>query len=538
MYNLLGLLYQGNDQHSKALESFSYCIELDPCNYDAIYNKGVIYYETKDYKNALEQFSDCVKAKPYFLEAVSNLGVSEIQVHSLEKAKLSFLQALDIFEQNKIDKKLQAMLFYNLGNVCRLKENYDEAIAWYTKALDITPDDYKIYQNRGCCHHCKYRVYQALSDYNKAIEIQGNEPEILMNRAQLYTFQLNYYNALEDLTIVIEKCELKGNFTELYSNAQKLYKFCKNWQWSLAVACKDFVAAMSITPGIKNLSTTDPNLDKDIFHPPNLLDPSSRESIFITNSLSLLSPDDKLYEALTLAFHYTKTMDFKQSITPLYQALYSAPVGTQLRHVLAVWTARIEEIYNNNLLNAINCLTSCLKTEARYVDELPVGDSNIGPMELSLATLYTYLGNLLELQNRPGEAYSCYEAALKRDPEYLFGLINMSYFLIRNGNFKPALTYLVKVSQLQSKVLGDTEVGKCVYVVSEILKEYNEVMSDSTLNIQRLSRLQGKLAREMENLKIAIGIAEDKHYEARHAPLCEEMKNTMKDYTNSIKNNV
>lgn len=620
VYNLLGLLYQGNNQYQKALESFSYCVELDPSNYDAIYNKGVIYYETKDYKNALDQFQECVNAKPLFLEAVSNLGVSELQNKMLDKARMSFVQALGICEENGINLKFKSMLYYNLGNVCRLKENYDEAIVYFTKALEITPDDFIIYENRGCCHHCKYRVKEALEDYNKAIELQeenkGNNngeisSELLMNRAQLYIFQLNYYNALEDLNVVINSCEVKGDYSEIYQHGLKLYNYCKYWEWSLAVGCKDFIAVMSIIPGIKNLSTTEPNLDPDIFHPPNLLDPYSHESKFISESLSLLDVEDNLYKFITLAVHHTKTMEYDKSITPLYQALYLCPIGTQVRHIIGIWLARMEEIYNNNIMNSINTLTSVIKTECRYLDGLPAGDPNRGPLNESLSQLYTYLGNLLEIQNKPGEALRCYEAGLERDNEYIFCLINLCYLLIRNGNFKPALNHMVKICLLQSRILkegidenelkaneeekeeeneevkeekeekkeeekniklkievNDDEednkekekreleeerirekeesknenhkltVSKKVYKLYLILQEYNGLMCESTLNIQRLSHVQGKLAREMQELKNAIEIAEDDHYDARHKPLSKEMKKTMREYTKAIMENV
>lgn len=81
-------------------------------------------------------------------------------------------------------------------------------------------------------------------------------------------------------------------------------------------------------------------------------------------------------------------------------------------------------------------------------------------------------------------------------------------------------------------------VSKKVYKLYLILQEYNGLMCESTLNIQRLSHVQGKLAREMQELKNAIEIAEDDHYDARHKPLSKEMKKTMREYTKAIMENV
>ena len=59
---------------------------------------------------------------------------------------------------------------YEMGNI----GDYEGAIKNYTKVIELDPDNYVAYMNRGWNKSNLGDEYAAISDYNKSIEINSN----------------------------------------------------------------------------------------------------------------------------------------------------------------------------------------------------------------------------------------------------------------------------------------------------------------------------------------------------------------------------
>ena len=55
--------------------------------------------------------------------------------------------------------------YYNRGMVCNKLGRYQEAIADYTTAIKINPDDADAYVNRGAAYDDLGRYQEAIADY-------------------------------------------------------------------------------------------------------------------------------------------------------------------------------------------------------------------------------------------------------------------------------------------------------------------------------------------------------------------------------------
>jgi tetratricopeptide (TPR) repeat protein len=64
----------------------------------------------------------------------------------------------------------------------KAKGDHDCAIADFTKAIGITPQDADAYYNRGLVHRAKGKIY-AIADYTKAIEINPRHAAAYSSRA-------------------------------------------------------------------------------------------------------------------------------------------------------------------------------------------------------------------------------------------------------------------------------------------------------------------------------------------------------------------
>src|ERR1700741_3153535 len=89
---------------------------------------------------------------------------------------------------------------YNHRGIAYYKQGqYDQAIADYTKALQIKPSDAEVYNNRGVVYGVTGQYDQAISDFTKALEINPKYAEAYNNRAYAYYYMKDYGRAWADL---------------------------------------------------------------------------------------------------------------------------------------------------------------------------------------------------------------------------------------------------------------------------------------------------------------------------------------------------
>ena len=142
---------------------------------------------------------------------------------------------------DKIDQKKENTpedeLYCIEGEIARSKNNYYEAINFFTKAIQLNPNSFKAffnraftydkigfyneaicdytatinmkqnhsfcYYNRGITYNKMGNIQKSISDFSRAIELDQNKPEFYFNRACLYKTIKNYVKAIEDYSIVI-----------------------------------------------------------------------------------------------------------------------------------------------------------------------------------------------------------------------------------------------------------------------------------------------------------------------------------------------
>lgn len=97
-----------------------------------------------------------------------------------------------------------AILYFNRAAGHAAKSDLPEAVADYTKAAELTPDDAETYAVRGRVYQRLLRADAAIADYGHAIALNpdGDQPYMLdayFRRSELYEQQRLYGQALADL---------------------------------------------------------------------------------------------------------------------------------------------------------------------------------------------------------------------------------------------------------------------------------------------------------------------------------------------------
>lgn len=217
----------------EAIKDFTKVIELDSKNYNAHYERGLIYNIMGLYSEALQDFERCSKLKPG-AEIDYITGVIESKLGNEEKAITFFTNAIKFDKGNKnyyfhrADSKIKlgkyteamedlqisnsldtskikdAYVYHRMGVVQHYLRNYEEALKYFNKAIEINPivNDFYYHRANTCMSLKKYE--QAVADFSMVIELdpQGLDPYI--NRAVAYAALGKYSEAEADYSTYIE----------------------------------------------------------------------------------------------------------------------------------------------------------------------------------------------------------------------------------------------------------------------------------------------------------------------------------------------
>lgn len=185
---------------------------------------------------ALELASD--EGDHYRIANISNrIGESQLSILNYKEAERYFLMAID--HANKIrDKRTVALAQINLGNVYRIKKDYDKALEMQRKALKLLLP-YNDYDGLGNAHNTIGDIYReqkdfskALSNYNKALvyfESSGNQEKIATvyhNVGYVFEKQGKYGNALNYLNRSVKirsQFGYKGTVYPTYHTISNVY---------------------------------------------------------------------------------------------------------------------------------------------------------------------------------------------------------------------------------------------------------------------------------------------------------------------------
>ena len=137
-----------------------------------------------------------------------------------------------------------ARAYRSRGDAYNNKGEYEQSIQDYDKAIELKPDDATIYLNRGNAYNDKGEHERAIQDYDKAIELKPDDAGAYLNRGVAYNRKGEYDEAIQDYDKAIE---LKPDDAMAYSNRAAAY----NSKGEYDRAIQDCNKAIEIKPDYK-----------------------------------------------------------------------------------------------------------------------------------------------------------------------------------------------------------------------------------------------------------------------------------------------
>lgn len=91
--------------------------------------------------------------------------------------------------QTLTKREFLSMILVSRGLICKDMENYDQAVADFTLAIELNPGYPGIYNNRGSVYAKKGRYDKAIADFTRAIELDPIYAQAYDNRGLAYAFK-------------------------------------------------------------------------------------------------------------------------------------------------------------------------------------------------------------------------------------------------------------------------------------------------------------------------------------------------------------
>jgi tetratricopeptide (TPR) repeat protein len=92
----------------------------------------------------------------------------------------------------------RSVAYYDRGNAYKSRKDYDHALADYTEAINLDPQNAHAYLNRGWVYAVKNDPAHSIADSTKSIELDPSNPLAYLNRGVAYRFQRNYVASIAD----------------------------------------------------------------------------------------------------------------------------------------------------------------------------------------------------------------------------------------------------------------------------------------------------------------------------------------------------
>jgi len=131
--------------------------------------------------------------------------------------------------------------YIKAGNAYRELGDYEQAVAAYTEAIELNPNYAVAYFYRGLAYVDLDKYDQAVTDYTKAIELDPNYAAAYNRRGLAYNELKEYALAISDFTKAVE---LDSDLAFAYSNRGWAYSRLENYE----LALQDFKKSVELNP--------------------------------------------------------------------------------------------------------------------------------------------------------------------------------------------------------------------------------------------------------------------------------------------------
>jgi tetratricopeptide (TPR) repeat protein len=222
------------ERYTEAEAAFDRAIQLNPTFVHlAWYGKGKALRGKRKNLEAVRALEASLLKQPSYTPALYALSNIYLELKEYEKALVAINKAIQITPKN-------ANLYNEKYVVLSSLKRDQEALLAINEAIALSPRS-AFYSNRGNAYSALKDYAKAIADYNKAIAINPEDAEAYYNRGNTYNELKDYPKAIADSTKAIA---INPEYAEAYNNRGNAYYALKDYPKAIA----DYNKAIAINP--------------------------------------------------------------------------------------------------------------------------------------------------------------------------------------------------------------------------------------------------------------------------------------------------
>lgn len=190
------------DNYKKAVAEKKYAAQSYPA---ILYRIGQSHFELKKYEQAIPYFKDAVAANPNLGDAYWSLGGTHYAMKEYEKAADSYSKAIELFKDEK--QNLKSVLYWRAQSYYS-QEKYESALSDLKRAIAIDSSIANYHAKAGDALYSLEEYDQAIGYYLKSIELGSTDRKVTAVRyywlGEAYLKEFLYDKAIAALKGSIE----------------------------------------------------------------------------------------------------------------------------------------------------------------------------------------------------------------------------------------------------------------------------------------------------------------------------------------------
>ncbi|MCL2510910.1 MAG: tetratricopeptide repeat protein [Bacteroidales bacterium] len=163
----IGVAYRKKQDYENAIIFLHGAIALNPDYGRAYGNLGNVYADKQNYDSAMIYYKKTIELNPNYAEPYNNIGCVYLNkgIYGQEK----FIDSVKMYFKNTKTK------VYSVSGYLPFEKDYDSAIGYFEKAIELNPDYTDAYFNLGQVYLNQQNYDEAIENYEKAIKLKSDK---------------------------------------------------------------------------------------------------------------------------------------------------------------------------------------------------------------------------------------------------------------------------------------------------------------------------------------------------------------------------
>ncbi len=175
----IGMCYEMASKLEESVVFFTGYIDKNPESIASWFNLGLSYHHLELYEKAVDAFEFAIAIDETYLPAYTNMAQTYVMMGNLRKA-------IELYHESETIESADALTLCYLGECHEKLQEYDEALQYYNKALEMDEFLPDAWAGQSVVYYEMGKVKQAITCIEKALEIDSLNTEFHLIAADYY----------------------------------------------------------------------------------------------------------------------------------------------------------------------------------------------------------------------------------------------------------------------------------------------------------------------------------------------------------------